>query len=341
MLQDITTMFKPAPIMVPNTGVIYREEDISFLSKAISICLESRALYRQLCMEYMQEGTVLNEMFDNSTFLALIKAIIGCFIEGVKELVERFLSVFNTFTDSRAHIEKYAQQILAYDKPLKIPDFMHHKYTKLEADIPPSIINTKILDEHRELYGKLRRICTVGDKTATDIATGMSDFYNKTKADFKDKDIFLLRGQVVSINKGLSAELYTEELYKVFRNGMTTPIVGDIHQSEIHEAYRRWRNSKTVSKEIKAMEASIRANAEKVKKQIKDIRLVDITDGRFKESADLDNILANILRVECDKVSEMCTVVTLALGAKLDAVKEAAIQDKKVLNWTISAIIGA
>lgn len=339
MLNDITHLLPKAPTFSYNTGVIYREEDQSFLADAISMCQESTFFYKRVALDVFNEQTVVNEFFEGNSVIAIIRAIIDIFIENVKELVERFCHVVGTFVSKEYHIEKYAQQILKFDKTLRIEDFRHYKYTNLEGDIPPMSINSEILGDYDEILDKLSKI---GRETnRKELIKKLSDFSIKSKEDFRDKDIFLFRDKVVGKKQGVSKELYSEELHKVFRDGKTAPHLGDLHQDDIHESYRRWKNEKIYTKDIKRQRAILEANANEVKKKIRTIELSTITNGNFIEDYDLENILNGILRNECDKIQEICNITVLAFGAKLEALKEAIIQDKKILYYCISEIISS
>lgn len=339
MLHEIDHILPKAPAFSYNTGVIYKEEDHSFLADAITMCQENNIFFKQLSLKVVKEDTVINELFDGSSVLAIIRAIIDIFISNIKELVERFCHVVGTFVSNEHHIEKYAQQILKFDGVLKIEDFRHYKYTNLEEDIPPICINSEILDDYGEVLDKLSKIGRETDRK--ELMKKLTSFSIKSKSEFRDKDIFLFRGKVVGKKEGISKELYSEELHKVFRNGKTAPHLGDFHQEDIHESYRRWKNEKIFTKDIKRQRTVLEANANEVKKKIQNIDLSSITNGNFKEDYELENILNGILRNECDKIQEICNITLLAFGAKLEALKEAIIQDKKVLYYTISQIIGS
>lgn len=339
MLHEIDHFLPKIPAFSYSTGVIYKEEDQSFLASAITMCQESNILFKQLSLKVVKEDTVVNEIFSGNSILAIIRAIIDIFIDNVKELVERFCHVVGTFVSSEHHIEKYAPQILKFDGVLKIDDFRHYKYTNLEEDIPPICINSEILGDYGEIVDKLSKIGRETDRK--ELMKKLADFSIKSKCEFRDKDVFLFRGKVVGKKQGISKELYSEELHKVFRDGKTTPHLGDLHQEDIHESYRRWKNEKAFTKDIKRQRATLEANANEVKKKIRNIDLSSITSGNFTEDYELENILNGILRNECDKIQEICNITILAFGAKLEALKEAIIQDKKILYYTISQIIGS
>lgn len=338
MLKDISQLFGPIPSYSYMPGV-YKEENQSYFSKAISLCQESNMFCRKTLLGIGENEMVVREFFDNSTIVSIIKAIIDIFIQNIKELVEHFLNAMGVFTKGEAHIEKYASQILKFDGVLRIEDFYHYKYTNLEADIPPLDINKQILSEYDRLVDKLKKIGR--EKYRDDLIKSLNTFAIESKRDFKDKDIFLLRGRIVNKRHGCSRELYSEELYKIFRNGKTAGELGEIHQEEIHEAYRRWKNGDIFEKDIKHQRKIIEANAAEIKKRIRNIDLALVTNGNYTSDYDLDNLLNNIIRIECDKIQEICNTTVLAFGTKLDALKEALIQDKKVLYYTISEIIKA
>lgn len=339
MLHEIDHFLPKIPAFSYNTGVIYKEEDQSFLADAITMCQENKILFKQLSLKVMKEDTMINEIFDGNSVLAIIRAIIDIFIDNVKELVERFCHVVGIFVSSEHHIEKYAPQILKFDGVLKIDDFRHYKYTNLEEDIPPMCINSEILGDYGDVVDKLSKIGRETDRK--DLMKKLADFSIKSKSEFRDKDVFLFRGKIIGKKQGISKELYSEELHKVFRDGKTAPHLGDLHQEDIHESYRRWKNEKAFTKDIKRQRATLEANANEVKKKIRNIDLSSITSGNFTEDYELENILNGILRNECDKIQEICNITILAFGAKLEALKEAIIQDKKILYYTISQIIGS
>lgn len=340
MLRDISTeFFRPTPIMSVNIEGVINEDMDSFMSLAIESCLAmekntkrmTRFLYHPI-----QEDVIDGAMM----FADIIREIIDNFLEFIKDMVKRWIFTFQTFTKSDIPIERYASQILAFNKPLDMKDFLHFRYTNIQEDIPSSGLHLRFLEEQEELYASLCKIC--GNKKKTqDIVDAMNRYYNSIKGSFRNEYIYKLRAEIVGANTEISKERFSEELYMLFRDGKSTPSTSDIRPDDIHEAFRRFKNSKIIENNIKEQQRNITASATRVKKEVRDIKLKDITDGAITADYKIEYVLNNILRLKCDQITEMCNTMLLAFGAKLDAAKAAVEQDKKVLYAVISAIIGA
>lgn len=329
MLMDIEDMFQTKPRYIMTEGQCGEIDSTSYFSMALEMCKTGLSITQH---RWLHEG------LDDCVFVSLVKSIINWFIEGIKDLVERFIYAFNRFTDNKVYIEKHAQDILAFNKEINIPDFKHFRYTNLDANIPPAFLKSQFMDEYYMLMEKLKRIGREEDKEK--LLKDLNAFYHNMMQN--KEQMFYFRGLVLDQRDyAISAERFSEELFKVFRNGDTISTNHTIYPKDIEESFRRYKNKKVLTDCIKKQEKEIKENASEVKRRVKNIRLYDITDGRIKVDYDLEVPLNNILKWETSQLTSMCSITLMAYGAKMDAIKEAVESDKRILYACISEIIGA
>lgn len=333
---DLFESYEPNYSLSPED--IFVDESYDFISYALNLCREHTSATYYLASTLVAENTnVLNEMFEDSTFVAVIKSIINCFLEAIRNLVDRFIYFFTRFTSDKAQIEKYGQKILGYDKNVAIPDFVHFRYTNLDTDIPPASLNMRFLKEYNEMMDKLTNIGREND--IKKLVHDMIKFSEEVKKDIRGEYMMKFRGEVLGINEDISEARFSEELIKIYRDGRTQGTTLDVTPGEIEESYRRFKNSKIMIDSVKKLDKDIRKSAEDVKKNVRNVTVSMVTGGKHNGGYELENALNIILQCKCEQLTKMCNTITLALGAKLDAIKEALVADKKILHYVTLQIL--
>ena len=80
-------------------------------------------------------------------------------------------------------------------------------------------------------------------------------------------------------------------------------------------------------------------SAKQTCKKIEKINADKVFNSYTPIDYDIEYALNQVLRLESGKISKMCNLILMAYSAKLDALKEAVVQDRKILRKVISQLI--
>lgn len=317
----------------------------SLFQYGLNCIIESNNEIRNILFDIMIEsGYMITEGFKDEfnkrfNFNNIVSSIISLFIKIITKLFNKGKAIILNLIYDNKTIEKYKNSISSYDRQLEV-DFDHYNYSYLDKDIPSSKLNLTFSYEYEELQDKLERICKTGNKEK--ILHGLEQLYNSIQMEINHGYFDKLRRSVLAdedYKDVIFADRYDIELKKVFRSGSTTANKNDILPNEIHNTLKRFLKGKDMIKSIEKHKKEIEIAAEKSKKNINKISVKSLLKDYVPIDYDLEFNLNRVLKIKCGQLSECCNIYTLAFAAKLDAIKESLIQDKKVLFTVISDII--
>ena len=221
------------------------------------------------------------------------------------------------------------------------------------------------LDDNADNKTELARRREATDKINAALSKKIETISDKNE-DFYDE----FRATVIGGKAGskLDSKEFTDELFKVFRDGDDSTSSITIDYNFVHDAYRRFDKYKDTVKDIEKVKKDIIKDYEDLEKYLdkmikynKDARTIDITNtgsrdyttrnlGRIDFSSITNNgnkifdsstsdRMQSLLKVYSARVNQMCQIHTQAFSAKLEAAKDCFNQDKKILNKAIQQIL--
>ena len=160
-------------------------------------------------------------------------------------------------------------------------------------------------------------------------------------------------------NDSISITEFSDELYRVYRNGESDTSNIEANSSYIRMCLNRFLQYENFKKQVTHQRDEIIKAYERVQKQVEDITkrntdldkqaflsrlpsdngIVDVvstTGGGTMMAAELMSQIDVYVRAKVDQIQEYSNIHLLAFGAKLDAMKECLNQDRSILYTALS-----
>lgn len=316
----------------------YTAQVVAFINECRSEMTDKKITFYKSLNEATDERVVLESFAD---FFAGVRDIINKFIKFLKKLVDKFMVSLMKLVKSDNYIKKHKNLFNRIERDMEF-EFKGYEYTFSPMIPSPSAalgFNSSLFDD---LYGNEKRSLTVQSVRDSIIAMDLEKDYNEFRAKVIGKD-----GDSVSIAE------FSEELYKVYRNGDmdTSNVTADA--AYIRKCLNRFLEYTKMQKEVTHQRDEIIKAYEKVQKQVEDItkRNTDLDKQAFLSRLPNDTTITDIettaggtlmaaelmtqidvyVRAKVDQIQEYSNIHLLAFGAKLDAMKECLNQDRNVL----------
>lgn len=316
----------------------YMAQVVSFINECRSEITDRKINFYRSLNESTSERAVLESFSD---FFSGVKDIINKFIKFLKKLVDKFMITIMKLVKSDNYIKKHKELFSHIESDMEF-EFKGFEYT-FSPNVPsPSAVldyNSSLFDD---LYSNEKRQLTVQSVKDSIIAMDLEKDYNEFRGKVIDKS-----GESIYVSE------FSQELYKVYRNGEsdTTNIIANA--SYIRKCLNRYLDYTKMQKEVTHQRDEIIKAYEKVQKQVEDItkRNTDLDKQAFLSRLPNDTTITDIettaggtmmaaelmaqidvyVRAKIDQIQEYSNIHLLAFGAKLDAMKECLNQDRNVL----------
>ena len=320
-------------------------ENESLFETGLNFILDSNEQIMTMMSNIYIESDILSEGFKEKfnqkfNFCNIVKFIIDLFIKMIAKLYNRFDAIVTKALYQNTSINKYMKDLKSFNSNLKL-SFDYFNYTYLDKDIPSQNLNMWFHHEYDNLLEKFKKLHEMNDSAT--ILTSLNNIYNATNDDINKGryyDKFRLRILVdEDYDEPVSREAFPQEIFVTFRGGMYEPAKDAILPSyEFKNVLERFESRNKIQSSISNHRNTIENAARKTEKMISRINPSSYIDP-FYSNTDIETAFNNILKLKSGQLTECCNIITMAFAAKLDAAKEAAIQDKKVIFEAINTII--
>lgn len=341
---------KPASNGVDHT-IIEVSEDHSFFLEALDLIQESNNELRNMFDDVFDEAyfsDLADKVKDSKilynrkfSFGSIIGFILQMFLKAIDKLWVRFKALFIRLLDSEGSIKHYAYALENYDEELKtyIPYYI---YTNLDIDIPSGMLKSIFIDEYDDLYDRLQKLSKLPSKD--EMIDGLRQVYQEIVQQIDTGNYYnKIRGKIMGKIDGtiITEESFQDQLYRLFRNNMEDPYTykDNMPSYEVRKAFERHKNYKNMKKTLEKQKNDTKNTATDINKKITKIKGSDIFSQYVPIDYELEHALNQVLQLKSGQVSKVCDLILMAYSAKLDAIKESAIQDKRILQAAISQII--
>lgn len=299
----------------------------SLFIRSLSLIEESDKEIRSLMKDLsLQENSVYES---NEKWLIDIKEIarkiINFFITTMTNLYNRFKAMVMKFVYSDTYIERNQNLIRQFDDTLSV-DFDRYLYS-FNDSIPSCDLSNYFDREFDDIEEQLRTISKAKDQK--DRMCSMDAIYKSIQKDIKNRYYDKVRGACIKKNP-ITADVFSEELFNVYRSG------GKYYEKkvsaiEVTDCLDRFINIKSIVKEVEKEKQEIINNARKLEKRINSLNLKDYSSTYQPYILEEENSFSRIQKIKVGQISEVAKIFIMAFSAKLDALKESIVQDKKVL----------
>lgn len=320
-------------------------ESVSLFTMAIDCISESDDYLRSELVNYhlssLNEGTIDNiiRKFD---LAKIIKKIIDLFNKAIQKIFAAFKAVLTRLNYMDRTIKKYEKELKSWDGEM-ILEGVYHNYTHLATDIPSSDLYMHFNEVFEDSVEELKKIpkkankediLFVINKCAEESAATQEEFLGKIR------NSIISSGNMMIDEKFTSKENYPVRLFSLFRSGAVNSSERKlvIVNKDVREMTDRFINAKELVKKVESTKSTTEAESKKVEKKMKNLT-ADSLYPDFKDDYEINAALEKFGRHKAGLLHEMCNIYVLAFSAKTEAIKEAVIQDKKILYKVITEII--
>lgn len=303
-------------------------EDTSIFEYALSLIEKSdndiRQTLKEAHIKSISEGVMITESFN---IIDIIRDIILAFIDTIKNLFNRFKAFITKVFYSKSSLENNKERILKFDGSLEV-EFDRYIYTCTDPRIPCCDMADHFDKEFEDLKDRIKVIAPA--ETKNERMNLMDQVHRDLKAFIADDYYDKVRQSVIRTSYPIDSSICTQELFNVYRNGGAFTSSRVTH-SEVEAIVERYFNAKSTIKKVEAEKREICNSANRVIDLIKRVNLKDVSSSYRPYSVEEENLFDSIRSLKAGQVSEVANIYAMAFAAKLDALKESMIQDKKVL----------
>lgn len=319
-------------------------ENYSFFFESLNMISEDQKIIHSIISGSNNNQEICNEGLLAIGFLALLAAIkkidfnkiISTIIKKFLEILEKLWNSFNArlldFVNDNSVIKKYKSKIMNLDN---IVEFDEDRFTFTNLGISTSYASFK-----NEL-----------EKEYTTLILDLSKFSNfstyeglfkeiqsmKERIDLSENYFDELRGRIVGSHNPISANLFAVELFNYFRNNGNKIPAGYIFPQEIKSICNAYFNYSTDMKRIKKDKSDLKEAANKIEKDILNVKLENYIKPNIPEDA--QKMFITVLQDKIYRLNLICSLYTQVFSAKLDALKDSYVQYKKILMTTSKKIV--
>lgn len=234
----------------------------------------------------------------------------------------------------------------------------YYQFTKDEENLKGWDIASDVADRDTELDRRKKATEKINQTISNRIdefTDGNEDFYDGFRA-------YVLNQS----GKKLDSKEFSDECFKVFRNGEDSTESITIDYNFVQDSYRNFDKYKDTIKDIEKKKNEMIKDYEDLEKQLdklikynKDTHKIEVDKkvGRTNTQKYLQNLSTNdftsniiydsstadrmqsLMKVYSARVNQMCQIHTQAFSAKLEAAKDCFKQDKQILNKAIQQIL--
>ena len=324
-------------------STIYSEE-FSLFSFGIDCLTENDMELRNILTASRIDTTVVNESV-GSSFIGLIKTIIKGFLKILNKIFDTFKDAFYQIFQPKSAIDRYKKDLLnyKYEFDMVTANFTYHNYSHFQDDIPSPDLYLWFTEDYEYSVKELQKIAKL--RTKNEILTKIAEITRDVDTNIDGKFYCTARANILQVDEVVPAEGYAEKLYAFFRSGESKDymesdrIVFKCTPRIVQEAARRWFDYKPLKEKLKKQKAKLESSANSVIMKFEKLNYRDyiVVDNKF--DYDFAASFEAYGTKKAGQLSELCNICIMAFSAKLDAVKEAAIQDRAICIRALSRII--
>lgn len=333
-----------------NHNPLIVSEDHSFFLESLDFIQESDQVIRNIFDEILEESLfditinadkTKQEYNKKFSFSNIVQYIFELFLHAVEQLWLRFKALMVRLLNSDTSIRHYKNALLSFDEPLKVY-IPYYIYTNLDIDIPSDTLRIIFSDEYDDLLDRLEKISNIRDKDR--IIDKLRGIYQEVSRQLENGNYYnKIRVKIMGKIDGsiITEQDFTNQITIFFRNNMKEPFEPKhpIPSYEVQNAAKRFFAYDKTMKVLENQNKEVKNSAGRISKRIQKIKGSDIFKHYIPIDYDIEYALNQVLQLKSGQISKSCNLIVMAYGAKLDAMKEAMKQDRKILHAAISQII--
>ena len=317
----------------------------SYISSVFTYLTEMYNEYREADKEFYRSlyeansMVAINESF--ADFFSKIKDVLNKFLKYIKSLFDRFNTTLHRMIGSDKYLLKNEETLNKFNTDC---EFEYDGYTftisELISELDTHVNFEGLLDIDWKSIGK-------NDKDNKKLIKGkLDELKNALENDYYDD----VRAGVLGLKDPIRESDYTDELFKIFRDGDNNSHIFTVTSSVVRTSYTGLKDYKNIESNVKNKKREIEDKYKKIQNRVDKMINVTLKDKRYQVSVDgynddldLDNETMQQLnlyvKLVTEQVIKMTTIHSLAFSYKLDALKDKMMQDKKILYIAMNKVL--
>ena len=317
----------------------------SYISSVFTYLTEMYNEYREADKEFYRSlyeansMVAINESF--ADFFGKIKDVLHKFLKYIKSLFDRFNTTLHRMIGSDKYLLKNEETLNKFNTDC---EFEYDGYTFTISELIPE------LDTHVNFEGLLDIDWKSIGKNDKDNKKLIKEKLDKLKNALENDYYDDVRAGVLGLKDPIRESDYTDELFKIFRDGDNNSHIFTVTSSVVRTSYTGLKDYKNIESNVKNKKREIEDKYKKIQNRVDKMINVTLKDKRYQVSIDgynddldLDNETMQQLnlyvKLVTEQVIKMTTIHSLAFSYKLDALKDKMMQDKKILYIAMSKVL--
>ena len=316
------------------------EESSLFIDTLKAISEDSRYFTSQFSEAFsiQEDSSFSSFVFKNTVgkldFKKILTKILNWFIKLLEDIWNRFKSLLLNLFGQDKVVKHYKQDLENIKIPVRYTEDrfiftnlgLNTSYTSYKTEIEKEL-SSLILDISKfKLIHTTEKIVSELEFIKQNIDTS-ENYYNE------------IRGYILGTRSPIMKGDFATELFKFFRNN-GNPVNGPsiITPNEMKRICSDYFDFKKLLKEVQKDKQDMQNVAKDTIRSIQNINLQDYikNDTLPKE---VEKIFLQIVENKCTRIKNLCDIFLQVFSAKLDAIKEAANQNKKILYTACKTLI--
>ena len=317
----------------------------SYISSVFTYLTEMYNEYREADKEFYRSlyeansMVAINESF--ADFFSKIKDVLNKFLKYIKSLFYRFNTTLHRMIGSDKYLLKNEETLNKFNTDC---EFEYDGYTFTISELIPE------LDTHVNFEGLLDIDWKSIGKNDKDNKKLIKEKLDKLKNALENDYYDDVRAGVLGLKDPIRESDYTDELFKIFRDGDNNSHIFTVTSSVVRTSYTGLKDYKNIESNVKNKKREIEDKYKKIQNRVDKMINVTLKDKRYQVSVDgynddlyLDNETMQQLnlyvKLVTEQVIKMTTIHSLAFSYKLDALKDKMMQDKKILYIAMNKVL--
>lgn len=317
----------------------------SYISSVFTYLTEMYNEYREADKEFYRSlyeansMVAINESF--ADFFSKIKDVLNKFLKYIKSLFDRFNTTLHRMIGSDKYLLKNEETLNKFNTDC---EFEYDGYTFTISELIPE------LDTHVNFEGLLDIDWKSIGKNDKDNKKLIKEKLDKLKNALENDYYDDVRAGVLGLKDPIRESDYTDELFKIFRDGDNNSHIFTVTSSVVRTSYTGLKDYKNIESNVKNKKREIEDKYKKIQNRVDKMINVTLKDKRYQVSVDgynddldLDNETMQQLnlyvKLVTEQVIKMTTIHSLAFSYKLDALKDKMMQDKKILYIAMNKVL--
>lgn len=310
-------------------------EDVSFFSESLILVQENdKVINAQLSNHFLLEesDTLFKKLMSKIDIKAIIQKILKTFVDLIEKLWNQFRSLLSSLFSKDKTIKNFKEDLLN----IKISVYYseeRYSYCDFKLSTNFSVFKLFIENELADLVSDLTELgeYNTKEKLYTKIESMKEEIQNSE--DYYNS----IRSAIIQMRYPVEKQNFATLLFNYFRNDGKIIPASDIHPHEMQIIAKNYFEYKKIVQEIEKNKTDIQQATKKTEMMIQKIDPNKYTNTTLSEEAIIE--ITKVIQGRCIRVKNICDMFVTTFAAKLDAVKESAVQNKKILYLACKRLI--